>query len=220
VAQAIAHDLDRDAFLDQLDPSTPATVTRRDFAESLEAVGVVAESPWDLVNRRGDYTAALPVLLDWLELPDSEFPIQERQRFREGIVRSLTVPNARGLAGPALVREFRRPGTPPGYRWAVGNALELVATDDIFDDVATIAADRSFGRDRQMVVMGLGRSRDRRAVGVLLGVLDDDTVVGHAVTALGRLRAVEARDAIEALTTHPKAWVRKEAVKALAKVQV
>ncbi len=46
---------------------------------------------------------AIPVLLAWLERAETDVPASERQRFREGVVRSLAVTEARGRAGPALL---------------------------------------------------------------------------------------------------------------------
>ena len=104
------------------------------FARDMERVGLSASSPWDLVNMRESYPAAVPVLLKWLERADVDPADPDCLRFREGIVRSLAVQEARGIAGPALVREFHRPGVPAAYRWAVGNTLEVVATDEVFDE--------------------------------------------------------------------------------------
>lgn len=153
-----------------------------DFREAMAAVGVDARDPWDLVNTARSYRTAIPVLLRWLEERDDGW------RFREGIVRSLAVREARGVAGPVLVREFRRPDLPFDYRWAVGNSLEMVADDAIAGDLVEIARDRSFGAGRQMVVMALGKVRDPRAAEVLTELLDDTDVALHARKALSKLR--------------------------------
>jgi HEAT repeat protein len=58
--------------------------------------------------------------------------------------------------------------------------------------------------------------RKPEAVGVLIQLLADDDVAGHAVMALGTLKAKEARSAIEKLASHPKKWIRNEVQKALA----
>lgn len=189
------------------------------FIDELAQVGIAVESPWDLVNRRTPYPAAVPALLAWLDRIDAEVPVLERPKFREGVVRALAVSAARGVAAPALLREFHRDEETPYYRWAVGNSLEIVADAAVFDELVVLAQDRSYGRDRQMVVLGLGRMKNPRAIEVLIGLLDDDTVVGHAVMALGRLRAPQAREALEPFLNHERAWVRRAAKKALAKLQ-
>lgn len=188
------------------------------FVQALREAGLSVESPWDLVNTRSSYSAAIPVLLEWLDRADAEVPRQDLAKFREGVVRSLAVKEARGMAGPALVREFRRPHASSGYRWAVGSALEIVADDAVFDEIAAIATDRSSGRDRQMVVLALSRMKNPKAVDVLTELLDDDDVAGHALMALGRLRPQGVRPLIEKMLQHPRPWVRNEAKKALSKL--
>jgi HEAT repeat protein len=182
------------------------------------AAGVTAQSPWDLVNARHSYRSAVPILIDWLDRVEAEVPETEREKFREGLVRSLAVKAARGIAGPALVREFCRPGSTADYRWAVGNALEVVAGDEEVEDLVKLARDRRFGRDRQMVVLALARTTDPRAIDALTELLEDDDVAGHAVMALGRLKAHEARAAVARMVDHPKPWIRREARKALARI--
>jgi len=63
-------------------------------------------SVWDLVNTRAPYPEAIPVLLEWL-------PRVRHPRIKEGIVRALTVKEARGVAGKLLIDEFKRVEAPP-----------------------------------------------------------------------------------------------------------
>lgn len=70
-----------------------------------------------------------------------------------------------------------------------------------------------------MVVWGLGKlQKDPRVLDVLVGLLDDDEVVGNAVMGLGRLKREEARPHLERMLNHPESWIRKEAKKGLAKL--
>lgn len=100
----------------------------------------------------------------------------------------------------------------------MGNALEVLADDSVFEELADLARDRAYGKARQMVVLGLGKSKRPEAVSVLLGLMDDDDVDGHAVKALGKLKAPAARGAFESKLDDKRAWVRQEARKALAKL--
>jgi HEAT repeat protein len=120
----------------------------------------------------------------------------------------------------ATRHEFEQAEDPTGagLRWAIGSALEVLANDEIADGMIKLATDRRYGKAREMVVVGLGKLRDARVIDVLLNLLSDDEVVGHAVMALGKLRARTARSRIEPLLNHPKPWVRKEAKKALANI--
>jgi len=188
------------------------------FGNDLARLGVRAADPWELVNRKDPYPAAIPALVDWLARVDVEVEPRERAKFREGLVRSLAVREARGIAGPTLVCEFRRTDVESTYRWAVANALEVVADDSLFIDVVELARDRRYGADRQMLVLAMARMKDPRVVDVLVELLADDEVAGHAAKALARLKMPLARPALERLLVHPRPWVRAEARKALKRM--
>ena len=87
-----------------------------------------------------------------------------------------------------------------------------------FEAFAELAGDQRYGKVRQMVVLGLGKSKRPEAVEVLLGLVGDPDVDGHAVKALGKLKAPESRQALEGKLADSRAWVRSEARKALAKL--
>jgi hypothetical protein len=158
-----------------------------------------------------DYPAAVPILLRWL-------PKVTERSVKEDIIRTLSVPWARPAAIQPLIAEFR--GTTPddGIGWVIGNALEVVADDSVFDDIVELANDRSYGRSREMVVAALGNMKSAKAREILIDLLDDDEVAGYAVMGLGKLRATEARPKVERFLKHSEDWVRKEAKKALAKM--
>jgi hypothetical protein len=138
---------------------------------------------------------------------------------RESLVRALSVPAARPAAAPVLIEEFRRTPDPSGLGlgWVIGNALSVVADDSVFDELVALVDDRRYGKARQMIVVGLARSKDPRVVPLLAGLLGDEDVVAQAVMALGKLRPPEVRPAIERLLDHPRGLVRREAKKALAR---
>jgi hypothetical protein len=194
--------------------------TPDDLIRDLRNAGADVSNVWDLVNRKAQYRAAVPVLLDWLTHLDQRAAGGERAKLREGLVRALTVPAARPSAAPALINEFRNSedATGLGIRWVIGNALSVVADDSVFDEVESLARDRSFGKARQMVVVGLGRSKDPRAVPLLVELLNDEDVAVHALKALAQLKPSGVRAAVEPLLDHPQALLRREAKKALAKL--
>ena len=191
------------------------------LVDDLAAAGVEVSDLWELVNARtANYPEAVPVLLDWLEHVDERVAEADRRRLRDGLIRALTVPSARPQAAPLMIHLFKRADDPTGFgeRWVIGNALGVVADDSYVDELAALASDRRYGKGRQMLVLGLARFRDPRIVPLLIDLLDDDDVVGHAAEALGRLKAVEARPALEPLLADERPVVRREAKKALAKI--
>lgn len=180
--------------------------------EDLASAGYPVESVADLRSSRTRYRAAVPVLLRWLDRSEDIFE-------REEIVRALSVPWAREEALDPLIKAFR--ASPLGgkseelLRWAIGNALEILWDDSRFDQLVELARDEVFGKAREMVVLGLGRSKKPEAVDMLIEFLDDPMVSGHAVKALRKLKAPQARDGLERMLDDDRAWVRKEAQSAL-----
>jgi hypothetical protein len=92
----------------------------------------------DLMHTADSYPEAIPVLLNHMQRPYSEAT-------REAIVRSLTVREARGVAGPAIIEALRNSQDDgKGYRWALANALTTVATRaerDAIEELIEVEAD-------------------------------------------------------------------------------
>ncbi|MCS6561238.1 MULTISPECIES: HEAT repeat domain-containing protein [Curtobacterium] len=157
------------------------------------------------------YEDAVPTLLEWLR--KARTPMMQR-----AVVRTLTNPSAKGTAMPVLVEAFRNFTDEAGTRWAVGNSIETAYVDTYFDDVAALALDPQYGRARQMVAFALGKSKRPEAVDVLLQLMDDHDVSGHAVFALSKRSNPRAREAFEEKLTDDRPWVRKKAALGLRKI--
>jgi hypothetical protein len=191
-----------------------AFVNRRAMAplmEELKRAGFAVNWVSDL-RQCGDYREALPILLKWL-------PIIENTDVKTDIVRRLSVPAAKPFALPVFLDEYRRVTDKDGeLSMALGNGLEIFADDSIFDNLAILAEDRARGEGRPFVVLGLGKMRNPRAIEVLIRLLDDKDVAAWAIIALGKLGAGEARSQIKRFIEHPDSYVRREAKKALARI--
>jgi hypothetical protein len=179
----------------------------------LAAIGYRIAAIGDL-RRSGNYRAAIPVLLRWL-------PQVSNPQVEEDIVRTLSVPWAKPSAAPALIEAFKNVDDPTGtgLRWAIANALEVVSDDSVFAEVVSLVRDGKYGKAREMLALALANMDAVRSMPVLLDLLRDDQVAGHAVMALGRLAAPSAREHVARLLTHPTPWIRKEAKKALTKIE-
>jgi len=189
----------------------------KQVATALQKVGLNVSSVYDLVNSKAAYAEAMPTLLKCLIEIDE--PV-----VKEGIVRALTVKEARGIAEDALLGEFEKiqPQEPPNLqllKWAIGNALSVVATDKSFERIVELLHDRQHGKSREMLAIALGNMKNPRAMGVLIELLNDDEVAGHALKALGKLKVQKARPQIERFLKHEKPWVRREASQALIKIE-
>ena len=183
------------------------------LVQALAAAGIMVSSVWELVNSAHKYASAIPVLIKHLKT--SYHP-----RIREGIARALTVPEAKPLAAHALIEAFQHEpdGTDIGVKWALANALTVVADDSVLDDLIALVQDKRHGASRTVLTLALGNTKNPRAVDVLLELLQDDEVVEHVLTVLGTLREQRARPHIQCLLNHPQPGVRKAAKQALAKI--
>ena len=190
-----------------------------ELRSELHGVGVEIEDLWELVNTRQRYEPAIPILEDWLAHLEARVPKELRARVEEPIVRALTIPAARKSAIRLLIERFELPEDPSrSVRWAIGNALGALAGDEFFDELEVLIREKKYGRGRQQLARAFGRSKDPRAVPLLLDLLEDEDIVAHAVEALARHRDPRARAPLEALLTHPLPLVRREAAKALKKL--
>jgi hypothetical protein len=169
-----------------------------------------------------DHSAAAPILLRWL-------PKVEDVGARQSIIRSLTgEPEARSHgAARVLVGEFERSLDNPNLAWAAGNALATLAKGSDADDLIRLLRDRRFGKSREMLCEALKRTGDTRTPAVLLEVIEDDDVAGHAIAVLRSLRRTtagpvlaEARGKLEAIGERPTAtpFARKQARRALTEI--
>jgi HEAT repeat protein len=138
---------------------------------------------------------------------------------------------ARRLAAPVFLRLFRnppavedprRPATSPPaqeyLRWVIGNGLGIFAGPPLAGDLIGLALDRSFGRARSQIVAALPKTKDPRVPGILQGLLDDPAVSAPAIAALGKMRIVAARPAIEAMLNNQDENLRDEAKKTLKRL--
>jgi HEAT repeat protein len=148
---------------------------------------------------RFDFEAAAPVLVECL-------PRARTALVKERIVRSLTGEKAATpLALKPLVTEFRR-ADEHGLKWAIGNALATLADHSIADDLVDLATDRRHGRAREMLMDALARTKDERALDVLVTLVDDEEVAGHAISAL---RSLGPKSSLQYLSRARPALVRQ-----------
>jgi len=179
----------------------------------LAATGYEVES-LEVIPQSRSHKDAVPILIKWLPKVAS-FPV------KQSIIRALSVSWAGRDAVNALLTEFHSTSgsSTVGLKWAIGNALEVLASDEFFDAYVKVAQEKHHGIARQMVVSALGKMKNPKAVNVLLGLLGDEEVVGHALIGLKKLKAKEARPQIEPLLNHSKAWIRKAAKETLARIE-
>lgn len=187
----------------------------KQVVHDLRNIGYDIHSVDGLRHSGEKYDAAIPVLLYWL--PRVPLP-----HAKESIVRALSVPWAKSMAGPILIEEFEKAPKDANLfqwhalRWTIGNALEVIAEPSLLNKLIEIVTNKENGKAREMFVLALAKIRDPRSIQTLIKLLDDEQVAGHAVVALRKLKATQALEHLARFTDHPQAWVRKEAKKAIA----
>ncbi len=178
----------------------------------LSKVGVAVDDIYELVNTKKKYTSAIPTLVKLLSKVNLD-------NSKEGIIRALSVKEAKGVAGQALLQVYQETSKEKQMLlWAIGNTFETIASDKELDEILKIVNDPENGISRQMFVLSLRNFELSKVETTLIKLLDDDEVCAHALEALGKLKSIKAIPKINNLLSHKKALVKKEAQKALAKI--
>lgn len=110
--------------------------------------------------------------------------------------------------------------------WALGESIRQVLqrrralrkNAKLWAAVEAVAKDRSVGKGREPYVMLLGQYGGPARAPLLMQLLDDPEVVGHALYALRLLGAPGAEAKARTLLSHRRGWIRKEAKKYLEKM--
>jgi len=140
--------------------------------DELHKVGINVSSVWDLVNTSKSYKKAIPILIEHLSKP-------YHPKNKEGIVRALAVKDAIGIvASKAVINEYHNiPIEDHFLRWAIGNTMTILITEDCIDSVTNIVLNEKNGDTRQMFVAALRRLKSPKATEVLQQLLSDESEV-------------------------------------------
>lgn len=141
------------------------------LTDELAEVGINIKNIYDLVNTKIKYPKAIPILIKHLQVDYSD-------KVKEGIVRALTVPEAKGLVVPLLVKEYLQlPNDKENLRWVIGNAVNVTITKDEVANIFPIVLNKENGLSRQMFVAALGKIKTDNVKSVLLQLSNDDDKV-------------------------------------------
>jgi len=170
--------------------------------DSLEAVAGV-ENPSHEVSR---------ILEKWMRQGPSKY-LAELNRARHQVHEKL-YPKPPDWSLDELVNIYKTKYP----TWHIADEIYKKYSDRVFDDVAQFVMDSKHGKDRQMLALALGKSKRPEAVDVLLSVLDDYSVSGHATEALAKLRSERAREGLTSMLGDDREWVVKQARKGLERL--
>jgi HEAT repeat protein len=152
----------------------------------------------------------IPILLEHLCRINDE-------QDKEFLVRCLGVKGFNEVT-EILLKEFKNSSN-ISYKWAIGNSLSLIADKNSFADLIQIVQESEHGIARQTIVDTLGKLKNKQAIPVLINLLKDDDVQGHAVIALSKFKDPSSIPYIEPLVSHKVTWIRNAAKKAINKLE-
>lgn len=104
------------------------------------------------------------------------------------------------------------------FRQILKKQRALRRSEVLWQRIEAVCLEPRYGKGRESFTMLLGQYGGRDRVPVLLKLLDDADVYGHALYALRLLGVPDAIGPARRLLDSPRTWVRREARKYLAKV--
>jgi hypothetical protein len=162
------------------------------------------------------YPQALPVFLRW-------FPRVTSLRSKCSIASTLaSVRHRQAEIAKVILAEYRKlpPELDDHDKELIASTVQRVADDSVFDDLVERIQTRT-DPHRGQCALALGKMRmcRKRAIGLLLQLLDDRELAVYAIHALGDLRSVEALPHICAFAEGPDAELRNAARQVLPSLE-
>lgn len=179
----------------------------------LASKGIIVKNfPDDLYASKDLWLSCVPTIKEWI--------FKSKSNMFVALIRLLAIPPLKKTStAKEIIGQFYRPGISDGTKWAIGNTMEVIANDEVLDDIIAIIDDKSNGKAREMFAVALGNMKDPKVVPYLVNLLDDEDMTGHAIMGLSKLKAVSTIDDIRKAENHPRTWVRKEAQKTIRKFE-
>ena len=82
-------------------------------------------------------------------------------------------------------------------KWAIGDRLYTICSKKYIDDYLKIIANSSYGQDRQMIILLVGKLKVKEAIPILINLLEDEAVRLQAIVALGKFKQENLRPHFE-----------------------
>ncbi|MFZ5985735.1 MAG: HEAT repeat domain-containing protein [Bacillota bacterium] len=183
---------------------------KKKLLQEVREKGVEFSNINDLMKINMKYRDLVPILLRYLKDVTDESD-------KEFIVRCLGVKGFVEASKP-LISEFYKSNNVT-FKWAIGNSLSIISDIDSVPELIKIAQEKEHGIARQMIVDGLGAYKNDDVKAVLISLLNDDEVVGHAISGLSKTGDKTLIRHIEPFLTYKVKWIRNEASKAIKKLE-
>jgi HEAT repeat protein len=184
-------------------------IDKEQLLREIREKGVEISNINDLIYINKKHKDLIPILLRHLnEITD--------ESDKQYIVRCLGVKGFTEVTKP-MIDEFYKSHN-ISYKWAIGNTLYITFDKKSLPELLNIVLNKNHGISRQMIVYGLGRFKNEQVKSVLVNLLQDQDVVGHAIHALSQLGDPSVLKDIEPFTNYKITWIRNEAKKAIKKL--
>ncbi len=173
----------------------------------------VGNDVWDLVNTTETYKEAVPYLIAHL---DGDY----HKKNIDGIVRSLAVKEATGLANDVLFALYdKTPNTEFNLKWVIANSIGVVAITADYDRLIAAVKKKSNGRSRERFVRVLGNFKNKESEDLLIKCLEEDELRIAAIFSLGKRKSKKALPKIKYYSNSGNSDEKKEARKAIKKIE-
>ena len=155
----------------------------------------------------------IPIVIKHYQLAKEQQKFNEQNHF-------LSFFQFRGLEEvvPMLLEDYYYEGTPNLTRWIISDCLYQIGSKKFVKEYLDIVTNRKFGRNRQMVVLLLGKLKEERAIPTLIDLLEDEEVRLHTINALGDFKMEELRSCFERFENSTHSGLRKYAKAAINKL--
>ena len=159
------------------------------FEEELKKMGFEFEiSNQTLCLMPKNKKTILPIAIKYYQLAKNQNQVDEQNHF-------LGFFHFKGLSEvvPMLIEDYYSEQTQDLTRWFISDCIYQIRSKSFVKEYLDIVSNRMFGRNRQMIVLLLGKLKEESAVPTLIDLLEDEDVRLHAINALGEFKREEFR---------------------------
>lgn len=119
---------------------------------------------------------------------------------------------------PMLLNDFYAPVTSELTRWFIADCLYQIGSKKHIDDYLKIISNITFGKNRQMIILLVGKLKIEDAIPALIALLEDEEVRLQAIIALSDFKQEELRPYFKRFENASNFGWRKYAKAALKKL--
>ena len=119
---------------------------------------------------------------------------------------------------PMLLQDYYDKRTTDLTRWFISDCIYQIRSRNFIKEYLDIVSNKAFGRNRQMIVLLLGKLKEESAILTLIDLLEDEDVRLQAICALSEFKRAEFRCYFERFQNSTNPGVRKYAKIALKKI--